>query len=296
MSTLTQRLEARQIIQNGCLFPETQPIAEALLERGHGLTPFAPPHGLAERIFKGWGNFITLSPEERFRWQVGSPANGDFDDGYVLRKPDKRTPACGPCTNCVQTPGYDDKQFFHYKPHLTALLDLAGVDYHDHLEWFNDLDEMHRYCRTAFHKVLVDLDKLMPGFNFAKRFNSIVAQNRHVLRLLCYSMPMKEGQELAKDHTDRNFGTFHVAETHQGLVLSLPDADRTKKGLVRHDYVPEPGKVLMFTGNKAFDLSSAVLRKVVHGVFVPNGFVPQAEVEPRMSMVFFGHVFPEVLS
>lgn len=264
---------------------EHQPIAYALAERGYGYLQFIPPRDLIDRVMQGWNTFLALPWEERMKWRCGNPA--DWDDGYVPRTPEKHCPGCDGCASPYGGTAHDNKHFFHYRPYLPALLEHVHVDYFGHVEWLLAMQTMYKFCQHAFCGALLELDSYDSGFCFAERFLSLTATNRHVLRLLSYNEPMLPGQVLGKAHVDRNFGTIQVYESHPALVLNLPQG--------RLNYVPKQNQALMFTGAKAATLTDRRLPAINHAVIVPNDFVPQAEVVPRQSIVFFGHIYPETV-
>jgi hypothetical protein len=253
-------------------------IARELNTIGFGFISFSPPRGLITRVMEGWNKFLSIPYEQRISWRCGDPA--DWDDGYVPRQKGESCPGCGECA--LQ----DDKHFFHYRPHLTALLDHKHVDFGDRVEWIDDLNTLFTFCRDAFHEVTMRLDAHYPEFDFAARFKSTVAESRHVLRLLSYNRQMLPGELLGKYHIDRNFGTIQVHETHPALVLTLPDR--------RINYVPKPGKALVFTGGKAAAITNSRLSGIRHGVVVPDSFKPEPVQKPRQSIVFFAHIYPEI--
>lgn len=257
---------------------EQEPIALALNRRGYGYISFIPPSGLIEKVMRGWNEFLKLPLEVRMRWRLGDPK--DYDDGYV-----SRCQGCEGCTLPYDGKMYDNKHFFHYRPHLFALLDHQRVDYSGQLSWLEDMHSLYEFCRDAFLKALCELDLDYPEFGFAERFSSHRARVRRVIRLLSYNEPMRPGQELGKAHVDRNFGTIQVYESHPALVLNLPEG--------KLNYAPRENQALMFTGAKAHALTNGRLRGINHAIVVPDDFVPQSTVVPRQSIVFFGHIFPE---
>lgn len=267
---------AEPLLPLGLQVPET--IVHALNTRGYGFIPFVPPPGLIDKVLRGWNDFLKLPHTTRMKWQCGN--DKDYDDGYVSR--------CKGCEGCaVQQAGapQDNKHFFHYRPYLVALLEHKHVDFAQQLSWLEDLHKLYEFCRSHFLKVLEQLDSDYREFDFAKRFDALVANTQHVVRLLSYNEPMRPGQLLGKAHNDRNFGTIQVFETHPALVLNLPGG--------KHNYIPREGQALVFTGDKAVALTHGKLHAVNHAVIVPDDFVQEGSVTSRQSIVFFGHINQE---
>ncbi len=253
-------------------------IADELLENGYGYVKFALEEKLIEGIMRGWNKFLALPFEERLKWRVGDPR--DYDDGYIPRG--KRPAIQGeapPCDGGL----YDNKHFFHFRPHLTELLRKAGTNCIAHQMWFTQLNVAWNMCYHHFYNVVSDLDRKMPDYGFAERFTSDEAKQLHVLRLLSYNEKQEPNQELAKRHSDRNFGTFQVYESHPALVLHL------KTGDLR--YVRRPDRTLCFTSAKAAQLTGNQLPAIPHSIVAPPDVRPTAE--PRQSIVFFAHIWPD---
>ncbi|MDP3962460.1 MAG: hypothetical protein Q8Q03_01160 [bacterium] len=238
--------------------------SEQLVVKGYGFIGFTPPGNLVTRVMNGWRKYLQVPRAERLQWRVGDPR--DWDDGYVAREGGE----------------YDQKDFFHYRPHLYALLDHAGVDYGEHLEWLCDLDRLWEYCRMSFQKIVFQLNTILPDYDLYRRFQSPVARSRHVIRLLSYNNDLQPGKLLGKAHVDRNFGTFQIFETHPALSLEI--------GSERISYRPKPGQVLVFTGGKAELLTEGKLKGVKHVITVPDDFIAK-KGEARQSIVFFAHVY-----
>lgn len=238
-------------------------IAQSLRDEGYGFIRFTPPDDLIPSVMDGWRRYLQIPKKERLKWQVGNPR--DWDDGYVGREGGE----------------HDHKDFFHYRPHLYALLENAEVDYTAHANWLMDMDRLWYYCHQRFQQVVRELDEALPGFSFTKRFFSPVARSRHVVRLLSYNRDLQPGVQLGKSHVDRNFGTFQVFETHPALVLELSGE--------QVNYHPKHDHVLVFTGGKAEVLTDGKLKGIKHVVIVPQDIVKKGN-EPRQSIVFFAHV------
>lgn len=239
------------------------PTAEQLITNGYGFIDFTPPGDLIPNIINGWRRYLQMPRKERMWWRVGD--SRDWDDGYVAREGGK----------------HDNKDFFHYRPHIYALLDHSGVDYTQHYDWLCKLDLLWYYCYTHFECVMVELHARMPEYNLLQRFRSPIARSRHVVRLLSYNNDLQPGKLLGKAHVDRNFGTFQVFETHPALSLELEGQQIS--------YQPKPGQILVFTGGKAEIVTDGKLKGIKHVIEVPANFVAK-QGEARQSIVFFAHV------
>ena len=240
----------------------SESIAQKLHSGGYALVDFSPPKDVVTKIMAGWNEFLHVPAEERMRWRVGNPK--DWDDGYVPR----------------DGKGCDNKHFFHYRPYLSALLEHAATDYSQQREWLKNLDILWHYCRSRFLRIMTDLDECIPGYDFGQRFMSSFAKTRHAIRLLSYNERLMPGQLLGKPHTDRNFGTFQVYETHPALVLEIDGKEI--------EYRPVRDRALVFTGDKAQKLTGGFLPAVPHKIVVPADFTAR-ENEARQSIVFFAH-------
>lgn len=221
-------------------------------------------------VIAGWLNFLDLPDSVKMRWCVGEPA--DPDDGLVVRSGEERHDAPGT---------YDRKSVFQFKGmrRLGALLRQHEVEYSDDIAaWLALTDTLHAHCVGRIKDFGGELDRQMPGFDFAGGIQRATEQDMHCLRLLCYDEPQKIGDEVAKDHIDRNFITLHLDESHKGL-----DVRCAAKTCVA--YAKSPQEILVFTGAKADHMTSGKLRPVGHGVFAKEDFVGKK----RWAIIFFGH-------
>lgn len=246
------------------------PPEEALLTHGCALFPLKPD--ALQTVFGGFENFLAMPSEERRRWTFGDP--NDPDDGYLPRMGQARREG-----------GYHDrKHAFHYRPNLIPLAQKAGVDLWTHLHWINGCKIVYDACAEALRNIVRQLDLRLPRLELAAKIREQETDyGGHVLRLLHYStLPIKEGAELGKFHTDRSFLTLHVAESHPGLILRTNKSDLL--------YRAQPDRVLAFFGKKAEYGSAGVLKAVEHGIVAVAGAHGQPVSEPRRSIVFFSHI------
>lgn len=258
-------------------------VVTELQKNGYTFIPFSPCPSLITRVVKGWNEFLQIPFADKMKWRLGNPQ--DPDDGYIPRTIDSKQVPVG--TRSYDGKAYDDKDFFHYRPYLPALLDHAKVPYGKHIEWFEAMQDLYEYSLIVLGKeIMKKLDQDIPGINFSKRFTSPIARSRHTLRLLSYKQKLVPGQALGKFHIDRNFGTIQVYESHSALCLDLPqDGGRVP-------YIPRSNQALFFPSAKAEITTSGLLKGTNHGIVVPEDYSGDQNAT-RQSIVFFGHIYPE---
>lgn len=164
--------------------------------------------------------------------------------------------------------GMDRKVFVHYSPEIYRHLD-ANLRF-----W--ELDDVLRAAESLYEFVLaralstaLELEHTfgLPGFH--KKGEGFPC---HKLRFLWY---LDQDGVTAKEHTDRSCLTFHLGETHPGLVVN---------GEVQ---TVKPDTVLLFPGKRFSAQKPGCLSEALpHSVKV-------AQIEGdarRMSAIFFFHV------
>lgn len=226
---------------------------QSLIDTGRTMLDM-PVTGRIERMMK---HFLRLIQEEetfRKKWLLDRLGNNDPDDGLIEKN----------------GKGLDDRKFFfHYRPDVELLLAHNNADTSGYEEFFLDLSMVYHACAPAAIDLFKALDLAMPGHHLLDKHMALPENERNVLRLLYY----KPGNKiLAKAHTDRNFGTFHLHESHPGLYL----------GNDEQYFQVERDKTLFFFGEKAGIETGGLLKPSMH-------YVEATTSDWRWSVVFFIH-------
>lgn len=220
-----------------------------------------PPRlDLVEQIIP---DFIRLTKEPlayRKLWEFDISENDDPDDGLIQRNGKK---------------GKDVKFYFHYRPHLRAMLILRGVDTSGYEDFLINCDRLYEACAKNTGKILRDLDaNMIPSYNLVSRLHRREMMKRYFLRLLYYPAVRKI---VAGKHPDQSFLTTHVAESHKGLMLGDDKAP----------YKASLDSQMCFTGMRAEIITKGKIKAVRH-------FVKAFSKESRWSVVFFNHLYCDI--
>lgn len=253
--------------------------AQDFLRFGSSVIPLRAAH-LEKSLVSGFLRFLKAPEEYRKRWRFledGSwcpdPIKGqDPDTGYLVRRlgqpgPDGR----------ISDP---DKEAFHVSHRLPEFLKSSGVPIEaGFADWLDTCFEVMRVCRAAAQEVAENLDRELPGYEFARRISTPAAEFMHKLRLLWYGGGAAEGYVLGKDHYDRNVFTLHGGDSRPGLVIY------DKKGQ-RYLFRVRPDSALCFPGAKLAKLTGGLIEAFPHGIVATGeGFH-----EPRWCWVYFVHI------
>lgn len=194
-------------------------------------------------------------------WELHLPRDPEYDepDDGAIRKQDK-----------------DWKLFFHYRSDLKDQLSKRGMELSPwQHEWFEDMQRLLSVCSEALIAYAERIDAICPGHDFTKRAKR--ARHLNLLRTLKY-VPRKG--VLAKQHTDRDAITFHMAESAPGLrVMSGKELPS-----------PVAPQVLVFPGDQIERITRGALRACSHSVIDMTG-----GAEERFAMVFFGKMHTGVM-
>jgi len=203
---------------------------------------------------------LVNSPLEfRSKWQIDVDNDGDPDDGLIERNGGE----------------HDHKFFFHYKD-PKRIIPFMKYRLSDFAKWemfFRRLEALHTSLMSSMHDFVVSFDQNHLKYKIIDRIRKQSKETRGVLRLLYYKPGL---EELARDHYDQSLFTFHVADSHPGLVINKNYQDV---------YEPKDGNLLLFPGIKAKIVSNGRIKNVLHGV-VNNDLPPN---KSRWSIVFFYH-------
>ncbi|MEX0931580.1 MAG: 2OG-Fe(II) oxygenase family protein [Candidatus Paceibacterota bacterium] len=241
-----------------------KPIRE-LLENGVTYLPQPKDRLNVEGLATAWENFRLLPEETKKRFSVDSETI-DPDNGYLVRNGGKR-PEGG---------AFDpDKCFFHYRQKVLSPPVLEQIYKSLSDQELRVCKKFLEYCNIFY----TEMDLLF--FALLDRLSRKIG-NKHpiryssntVLRALHYGGATNPNGYTAKPHVDRGFLTFHIRDSHPGLVLEGEDG-------VQKPYDRNDDNLLVFLGKKAEKFG---LRPVPHGVMQskPN--------QSRWSFVFFGHI------
>jgi isopenicillin N synthase-like dioxygenase len=241
-------------------------VAESIKQRGWALIPVHAEDMQikCEKVIAGWNEFLSTPDTRKQEWTISTKDVEGVDNGYVSKNGGM----------------FDFKEYFHYRPHLPALLDQQGVNPDPHRQWLVHCDVLFRTCRKLAGLVAEELNKIMPGHRFESMMEHPFAECHHVLRLLSYTEPPIRGKQLAKFHVDRNFLTLHVWENVPGLGVTQLDG-------IQFDYAATDGSILTFPSAKAQILTEGVIPGRPHGVV---GREEGDVLKKRQSIVFFAHV------
>lgn len=200
--------------------------------------------------------FITEPPQFKDAWTFDLDGDGENDDGYVRK-------------NGGQD---DEKHYIHYRPHLPDLLKERRADigtYETFLALLQDLYEQALLGGILFFQ---KLDQHPEARGIRKRFHS--AARKQVLRLLIYdSAP--NGHLIGKRHTDKSAVTFHLLDSHPGLMLNE----------IETPYQCVSKTALAFTGDKLERFTKGRIKATEHGIVSVTN-----ENIRRWSSVFFMHI------
>lgn len=204
-----------------------------------------------------WSLFIT---------RPGEP-NDDRDDGLIRKGKQYRGQAV------------DNKWFFHWRPTLAGLLAERGVSIEGYEEFFEACRFLHTTYLDLVEKIALEFDRQCPGFDLHRRMTTQLGRDIAVLRVIVYDRGgaiHNTDNIIARQHTDRDCITLHVAEGRPGLHI----------GAEREPYVVQPNKMLAFAGQKLERLTKGRLTALPHDV----KDVETDDAEQRWAMVFFSHI------
>ncbi|MEK7646317.1 MAG: hypothetical protein AAB381_01320 [Patescibacteria group bacterium] len=246
-------------------------VTQSIQKNGYALIPW-PKHeleSLAQRVMMGWNKFLAEPLESKIKWSIPSKHAEGTDNGYMSRNHEKK----------LDGKKHDDKEFFHYRRHLSSLLEEQNLVTGDHRQFLLDCDRLFIACRNKALEVAGHLSELVPNMDFCSMMQHPFAECRHVMRLLSYTAQPVKGKKLAEGHEDRCAFTLHVWENKPGLFITTPD-----KGVV--EYTATPGMIATFPGAKMALITEGLLSARYHGVVGRE----ESAGERRQSIVFFSHV------
>lgn len=252
-----------------------------ILQFGSALVTLPVSH-LEKPMIDGFLRFLKLPEEYRKRWRfldsgVWCPdpdpkKKEDPDTGYLVprngqKAPDGRT--------------WDpNKETVHVSTQLPKFLADYGVPIDaETRSWLDVCLEAMRICNEVARRLADDLDRQLPGYNFAERISAVVAQMMNKLRFLFYGGGASEGVVLGKDHFDRNGWTLHGGDSRPGLVIY---DSQHRPWLFR----VQPGSALWFPGAKLQKLTQGLLKAMLHKI-VATG---EGYHLPRWCWVYFVHI------
>ncbi|MFZ2804644.1 MAG: 2OG-Fe(II) oxygenase family protein [Patescibacteria group bacterium] len=213
-----------------------------------------------------------ISSPERDQWTFFVPRHGEPND-----EPDDGLVRKGKTHTYEKT---DNKWFFHYRPSLRGHLAKHNVQTDSYGEMLLAAgDYLHRYYENMVLRIADALDLHLPGYRIPDLMRHEAGRSVNVLRILAYDQgcaATNVNNIVARPHTDRDFLTFHIANSRDGLHL----------GPEREPYAVQPGKLLAFAGQKLERLTRGHIKAVQHDVQDPDGAAPDG----RWSMVFFSHI------
>ncbi|HVN26302.1 MAG TPA: hypothetical protein VMT99_01445 [Candidatus Paceibacterota bacterium] len=251
--------------------------AQEILQRGRTviLIPFST--NLAQEIAGHFQRFLKeVSEDERARWSFNGEGNedpdGSPDDGYIPRKGEMKGDG----------DRYDEKDIFHFRPRLLDFLKQNDVNYEPWRPWLNKCLTLYRLCFGKEAELLLDIDRLKPGYDCLRQFVDLEADQLHVLRIVQY-VPhgSVDDNTVGKKHLDRNFLTFQIAESRPGLRYFPDGSDDPVVYKAQHDHV------LAFPGRKFAKNTGGEVPALAHDI------VNVGECDPttgRWSVIFFGHI------
>lgn len=216
-----------------------------------------------ETAWKGLFRFDQeTSPEEKLRWIINvlrGPNEPDADDGVIPKEK------------------YDKKIYFHLRSDTEQLLNERRIFLNDwQKEWFVSTQQVRSACVAAYEQIAIEMDLLSPGYYFHERF--VAAMDQHVIRVLKYQPLVGT---IAIDHCDRNFGTFHLAESAPGLYARHEGPDGPKTFYL----TPETPQALCFPGRQLSMLTDGDVEPLLHGV---DNTTPGMM---RWAIVFFAKIY-----
>lgn len=246
---------------------EVQIAVGQLPSNGHCIMPF-DVDGKVKPVIDGWLRFLQQPQEVRNLFCL-DPEKADPDEGYISRQGQARHTTTGK---------YDYKEYFHFRGDYIEKLVQANAPHKDWSNWLNDFSALYDECLLAAKQVADVLEKVVPGYNIGTLVRDKISSRKHVVRLLHYKQSKAVGELIGKNHTDRNFFTLHLDESHPGLLCDLPTTT--------YEYAKKAGQVLVFPGQKMEMLTSGTLRALPHGVVAKE----ESFGVNRWSAVFFCHI------
>ena len=210
-------------------------------------------------VISDFEKLVALNKEARSKWEIIAEDQTCPDDGLIEKNGGV----------------FDHKFFFHYKDER-RMFDHLKNNLPDFGKWeifLRKSDKLHKILNEEMSIFLEAFNKKYPEYDLLQKVISQPKEDRGVLRLLYY----KPGHELmAQHHFDQSLFTFHVADSHPGLVFDANERDI---------YHPENNNLLIFPGMKAEIATKSFFKARLHGV-VKNGLSPD---RGRWSVVFFFH-------
>lgn len=196
---------------------------------------------------------------------VDLQAKYQFHDS--VKDPKDLAPDLGIFNRC-QEEGRDRKIFFHYGPELYRHLG-GGLIFPEFWELLKKTASLYEFLLPQFLEAVKCIEE---EFKLSRFHHKARLFPCHKLRFLWY---LDQEGVTAKNHTDRSCLTFHLGETHPGLITNeIPQNTR-------------PDTVLMFPGRRSRLIGEGkIAEPLPHRVEV-NDLPPH---ERRMSAVFFLHV------
>ena len=241
--------------------------AETFVSEGKTILPLLWSD-VVPKLMKEFKLICSLPLEYRERYTIPIPDEDDpdkqADNGY-LRKDGRAKPSGG---------YWDKKDIWHYRPWHWSWYQRNNVDISAHRVLFELSQVVFLRCLRLQRQFLKALDSVMPGYNFTSLARSEYAFAKHVLRLALYDQAESNQRELGKPHRDRNFITFHIADSRPGLRTG---EDKTL-------YVAEPDTILVFPSVHAERITGGKLKALEHGVWEEED--PDV-ADRRWSIIFF---------
>jgi isopenicillin N synthase-like dioxygenase len=265
----------------------------------HGVERIAMPNnnkGFQKMVKKVEEDFIRFTQEKpayQDNWTFDLTTPSRLEDGGYQVKSD---PDFGYTFRAGKS-GKDHKHFMHDKDKiLRRLLSMREVDISKYEEFLTELEKLQDCC---FEQVIIfatQLDKILPGYNFAEKINK--AHSLNTIRLIAY-LPKPKGHVIAREHTDRNAITMHIYQSQGGLFLDLHDGSKYLYEQKNGSTVVFPGKKLqVLTGGKFSEVpvvegseetklvgSGGLIRATSHYAQSFGGIK-----DMRVSMVYFSHI------
>lgn len=211
---------------------------------------------LTPTILAGFEGLIShlqdLPPAEWAKWQAHMPEDDEPEDGLIVRS---------------RGEGKDPKMYWQWRPRTFGPLRQNGARFTPELTTFIvACKQLHRRCVDTSVRFAQEMDRQMPGYNFAGHMSSYV---QHVLRILRYDA---SATTAARNHVDKCFLTLHLAESRDGLwVWGKPVSDIQDQAIV-------------FPGLKAEIMTGKRILAAEHKVIQTPGVTAT-----RWSVVFFAH-------
>jgi hypothetical protein len=240
-------------------------VAPLLLKNGYCLHKSTVQSYDLLQIIKTFIALTSLPDSERKQWQIDADNDNDPDDGLIERNG-------GP---------HDQKFFFHYKSMERILSSMKGTETYgrNKEQWdlfLSMLNELHKTLSLYMEEIISSFHYSYPQYGLKRKIQEHPEGSRGVLRLLYY----KPGHTVtAKPHYDPSLFTFHVADSHPGLIVGK---DNEKEGTV---YKPSEGTILLFPGIKAELATNGLLQAAYHTAIADDITMQQG----RWSIVFFYH-------